>query len=64
MTTTMLSTAIVVSDSTFSDAERIALGGYLAGYSGLTREAYTLKPAPVHRLVRGAQPPPLPGQAR
>jgi len=26
----------------FSDAERLALGGYLAGYSGLTREAYTL----------------------
>ena len=42
MTTTMLSTAIVVSDPMFSDAERVALGGYLAGYSGLTREAYTL----------------------
>jgi len=42
MTTTMLSTAIVVSDPMFSDAERIALGGYLAGYSGLTREAYAL----------------------
>ncbi len=40
MTTTMLSTAIVVSDTMFSDAERVALGGYLAGYSGLTREAY------------------------
>jgi site-specific recombinase XerD len=38
----MLSTAIVVSDPMFSDAERIALGGYLAGYSGLTREAYAL----------------------
>jgi site-specific recombinase XerD len=42
MSTTMLSTAIVVSDPMFSDAERIALGGYLAGYSGLTREAYAL----------------------
>jgi integrase/recombinase XerD len=42
MTTTMLSTAIVVSDPMFSDAERIALGGCLAGYSGLTREAYAL----------------------
>jgi integrase len=38
MTTTMLSTAIVVSDPMFSDAERIALGGYLAGYSGLTSD--------------------------
>ena len=26
----------------FSDAERVALGGYLAGYSGLTREASAL----------------------
>jgi hypothetical protein len=42
MTTTMLSTAIVISEPMFSDAEQVALGGYLAGYSGLTREAYTL----------------------
>jgi len=42
MTTTMLSTAIVVSDPMFSDAERIALGGYLARYRGLTGEAYAL----------------------
>ena len=26
----------------FSDAERLALAGYLAGYRGLTREAYPL----------------------
>jgi integrase/recombinase XerD len=26
----------------FSDAERLALAGYLAGYRGLTHEAYTL----------------------
>ncbi len=37
MTTTMLSTAIVVTDPMYSDAERIALGGYLAGYSGGVR---------------------------
>ena len=36
MTTTMLSTAVVVSRPVFSDAERVALGGYLAGYNGLT----------------------------
>ena len=28
----------------FTDAERIALAGFLAGYRGLTREAYTLNP--------------------
>jgi hypothetical protein len=42
MTTTMLSTAVVISEPMFSDAERVVLGGYLAGYSGLTREAYAL----------------------
>jgi hypothetical protein len=42
MTTTMLSTAVVISEPMFSDAERVALSGYLAGYSGLTREAYAL----------------------
>jgi integrase/recombinase XerD len=42
MTTTMLSTSIVVSRPAFSDAERVALAGFLAGYSGLTREAYAL----------------------
>jgi hypothetical protein len=26
----------------FSDAERLALAGFLAGYRGLTREAYAL----------------------
>lgn len=36
------STELVVSDPIFSDAERFALAGFLAGYSGLTREAYAL----------------------
>jgi hypothetical protein len=42
MTTTMPSTATVVPEPMCSDAERVALAGFLAGYSGLTREAYTL----------------------
>jgi site-specific recombinase XerD len=36
------STALVPVQPTFTDAERLALAGYLAGYRGLTREAYTL----------------------
>src|SRR5271170_3443086 len=40
MTTT--TTALVPIQPVFSDAERLALAGYLAGYRGLTREAYTL----------------------
>ncbi len=42
MTTTTPSTAIVPVEPVFSDQERLALAGFLAGYSGLTREAYAL----------------------
>jgi len=40
--TTVTSTVVVVEDPTFTEAERFALSGFLAGYSGLTREAYAL----------------------
>jgi hypothetical protein len=33
-----------------SDPKRLALGGFLTGYSDLTRDAYELGPAPVRRL--------------
>jgi site-specific recombinase XerD len=38
------STAVLVpfNDDPFTDPERLALAGFLAGYSGLTREAYSL----------------------
>jgi integrase/recombinase XerD len=43
MTTTMSASAVVaVAEPVFSNAERLALAGFLAGYSGLTREAYAL----------------------
>src|ERR1700722_12610585 len=42
MTTTAPSAALVPVQPVFSDAERLALAGFLAGYRGLTREAYTL----------------------
>ena len=42
MTSPAPSTAVVVVDPTFSDPERFALAGFLAGYRGLTRDAYTL----------------------
>jgi integrase/recombinase XerD len=43
MTTTIPSTDIVVRvEPLFTEAERIALAGFLAGYSGLTRDAYAL----------------------
>ncbi len=39
---TTTSSELVASDPIFSDSEHFALAGYLAGYSGLTREAYAL----------------------
>ena len=42
MTTATPSTALVMIQPVFTDAERLALAGFLAGYRGLTREAYAL----------------------
>ena len=42
MTTAAPSTALVMIQPAFTDAERLALAGFLAGYGGLTREAYAL----------------------
>jgi integrase/recombinase XerD len=41
-TTTTTSTALATIQPAFTDAERLAIAGFLAGYRGLTREAYTL----------------------
>ena len=42
MTTISSSTDVVHVEPLFTDAERVALAGFLAGYSGLTRDAYAL----------------------
>jgi integrase/recombinase XerD len=42
MTTAARSTALATIQPAFTDAERLALAGFLAGYRGLTRDAYTL----------------------
>ncbi len=42
MTTTTPSAALVTSQPLFTESERLALAGFLAGYHGLTREACTL----------------------
>src|SRR5215470_17163625 len=42
MTTAAPSTAIATIQPVFTDAERLALAGFLAGYRGVTREAYAL----------------------
>jgi len=42
MTTTAPSAALIPAAPVFTNTERLALAGFLAGYSGLTREAYEL----------------------
>ena len=42
MTTTTPTAALVPAAPVFTNTERLALAGFLAGYSGLTREAYEL----------------------
>ena len=42
MTTTTPSIVLAVPDLVFTDPERLALAGFLAGYRGLTRDAYAL----------------------
>jgi integrase len=42
MTTATPSTALATIQPAFTDAERFALAGFLAGYRGLTRDAYAL----------------------
>jgi integrase/recombinase XerD len=42
MTTTTASAAIAVAEPVFTGQERLALAGFLAGYTGLTRDAYAL----------------------
>lgn len=42
MTTASTSTSIVAAQPVFTSQERLALAGFLAGYTGLTRQAYAL----------------------
>jgi len=42
MTTTTSPAALVPVAPVFTNTERLALAGFLAGYSGLTRQAYEL----------------------
>jgi hypothetical protein len=43
MTTTNPPAALVPVAPVFTNTERLALAGFLAGYSGLTRQAYELE---------------------
>jgi hypothetical protein len=41
-TSSCSSAALAVIEPTFSEPEKLALAGFLAGYSGQTRDAYAL----------------------
>jgi hypothetical protein len=58
MTTAAPSTALATIQPAFTDPERLALAGFLAGYRGLTREAYALDL--LTRSPAGAAPAPWP----
>jgi integrase/recombinase XerD len=60
MTTAAPSTALAAIQPAFTNPERLALAGFLAGYRGLTREAY----APDLRQIRHLVPSPLPDPVR
>jgi len=55
MSTAAPSTALAMIQPAFTDAERLALAGFLAGYRGLTREAYALD---LRQFTTGAAPAP------
>jgi hypothetical protein len=53
MATTTPSAALVPVAPVFTNTERLALAGFLAGYSGLTRQAYELDLRPRHGMCTG-----------
>ena len=58
MVTTTASAAVVPVTLVFTNTERLALAGFLAGHSGLTREAYELLGRRQHWHPPGRTGPP------
>jgi hypothetical protein len=65
MITTTSSAALVLAEPVFSDQERMALAGFLARGSGMSREAYALDlwKAMIAGALRHRKPYPLGPQA-
>ena len=62
-TSTSTSAVVAVAEPMFTSQERLVLAGFLAGYTGLTREACA-GPAAVRHLVPLAPHPPVRGPPR
>jgi integrase/recombinase XerD len=63
MATTSTSTAVAVAESVFTEPERRALAGFLAGYRPDPRSVHA-GPAPVRQLVPAASGAAVPGSPR
>ena len=57
ITTAVPSTELATIQPAFTDPERVALAGFLAGYRGLTREAYALDLRQLTTWCRARSPP-------
>jgi hypothetical protein len=64
MVATIPSAALVPIAPVFTNIERLALAGFLAGYSGLTRQAYELDLRQSARWCQQHPTAPPPGPAR
>jgi hypothetical protein len=64
MAATSPSTAVATVEPVFADPERLALAGFLAGYTGLTREAYALDLRQYASWCQTASHPAVPGPLR
>jgi integrase/recombinase XerD len=64
MATTSTSTAVAAVEPVFTEPERLALAGFLAGYTGLTREAYALDLRQYASWCQQNPPAPVPGPPR
>ena len=64
MATTTPSAALIPVTPVFTNTERLALAGFLAGYSGLTRQAYEVDLRQFAGLVPATPAPSVPGPPR
>ena len=55
MATTSTFTAVATVESVFTEPEQLALAGFLAGYTGLTREAHALDLSELRLADRSGQ---------
>ena len=63
-TSSSTSAAVAVAEPVFTRQERLALAGFLAGYTGLTREAYAMDLRQYAAWCQQRHLRPVPGASR